>query len=144
MKRSTTIVIAVVTVLCAGLTLGPASRAQTSSAPVQQTATSARFAFGGNVSQVPAEFIGNLIFLPVRVNQGQPSLLVLDSTAPVSSLDPQRATELGIANLQAPVLGLSGVDISLPNLGEIPSSDFGGRVIGQSYGNRRATVVQAL
>jgi hypothetical protein len=132
MKRSTTIVIAVVTVLCAGLTLGPASRAQTSSAPVQQTATSARFAFGGNVSQVPAEFIGNLIFLPVRVNQGQPSLLVLDSTAPVSSLDPQRATELGIANLQAPVLGLSGVDISLPNLGEIPSSDFGGRV-GRAY-----------
>jgi hypothetical protein len=132
MKRSTTIGIAVITALGAGLALRPASRAQTSSAPVQQPATSARFAFGGNVSQVPAEFIGNLIFLPVRVNQGQPSLFELDSTAPVSSVDPQRAAELGIANLQAPVLGLSGVDISLPNLGEIASKDFGARV-GRPY-----------
>jgi PDZ domain len=132
MKRSTTIGIAVITALCAGLALRPASRAQTSSAPVQQPATSARFAFGGNVSQVPAEFIGNLIFLPVRVNQGQPSLLELDSTVPVSSVDPQRAAELGIANLQAPVLSLSGVDISLPNLGETASNDFGARV-GRAY-----------
>jgi PDZ domain len=128
MKRSATIVVAVITVLCAGLALRPPSRAQTGAAPAPQPAPTARFAFGGNVSQVPAEFIGNLIFLPVRVNQGQPSLLVLDSTAPVSSLDPQRATELGIANLQSPVLGLSGVDISLSSLGEIPNNDFGARV----------------
>ena len=68
MKRSTTIGIAVVVVVCAGLALRPASRAQTSAAPAQQPAASARFAFGGNVAQVPAEFIGNLVFLPVRVN----------------------------------------------------------------------------
>ena len=74
MKRSTAIGITVVVVLCTGLTLRPASRAQTSPAPVPQPAASARFAFGGNVAQVPAEFIGNLVFLPVRVNQGQPSL----------------------------------------------------------------------
>jgi hypothetical protein len=132
MKRSTTIGIAVAVALCAGLALRPASRAQTTSAPAQQPAASARFAFGGNVAQVPAEFIGNLILLPVRVNQGQPSLFQLDSTAPFSSADPQRGAELGITDLRAPVLSLSGVDISLPDLGEIANNDFGGRV-GRSY-----------
>jgi hypothetical protein len=132
MKRSTIIGVVVVTAWCAGLALRPPSRAQTSSAPVPQPAASARFAFGGNVAQVPAAFIGNLIFLPVRVNQGQPSLFELDSTAPLSSADPQRAAELGIASLQAPVLSLSGVDISLPNLGEIANNDFGARV-GRAY-----------
>lgn len=132
MKRSTKTGIAVAAALCVGLTLRPASRAQTTSAPAQQPAASARFAFGGNVAQVPAEFIGNLILLPVRVNQGQPSLFQLDSTAPFSSADPQRARELGITDLRAPVLSLSGVDISLPDLGEIANNDFGGRV-GRSY-----------
>ncbi len=132
MKRSATIGIAVVVVVCAGLALRPASRAQTSAAPAQQPAASARFAFGGNVAQVPAEFIGNLVFLPVRVNQGQPSLFVLDSTAPVSSADSQRAAELGIADLRGPVLNLIGVDISLPNLGEIANNSFGARV-GRPY-----------
>ncbi len=132
MKRITTVGVAVVVALCAGLALRPASRAQSSPAPAQQPAVSARFAFGGNVAQVPAEFIGNLILLPVRVNQGQPSLFQLNSTAPVSSADPQRAAELGIANLQAPVLNLSGVDISLPNLGESANNDFGARA-GRAY-----------
>ena len=132
MKRSTAIGIAVAVALCAGLALRQASRAQTTSAPAQQPAASARFAFGGNVAQVPAEFIGNLILLPVRVNQGQPSLFQLDSTAPFSSADPQRGAELGIVDLRAPVLSLSGVDISLPDLGEIADNDFGGRV-GRSY-----------
>jgi hypothetical protein len=132
MKRSTTIGIAVAVALCAGLAWRPASRAQTNSAATQQPAASARFAFGGNVAQVPAEFIGTLIFLPVRVNQGQPSLFQLDSTAPFSSADPQRAAELGIADLRGPVLNLSGVDISLPDLGAIANGDFGARV-GRSY-----------
>src|SRR5271167_1763681 len=127
MKGSTTIGIAVFAALCAGLSLRPESRAQTSSAPTAPAVSSARFAFGGNVAQVPAQFIGNLIFVPVRVNQGQPSLFQLDSTAQFSSADPKRAAELGIVDLRAPVLNLSGVDISLPDLGEIANSDFGPR-----------------
>ncbi len=132
MKRSTTLEIAVFVALCAGLTLRPASRAQSSSAPAPQPVATARFAFGGNVAQVPAQFIGNLVFVPVRVNRGQPSLFQLDSTAQFSSADPKRAAELGIVDLRAPVLNLSGVDISLPDLGEIANSDFGPRV-GRAY-----------
>jgi hypothetical protein len=132
MKRKRMIGVGIVAAFCAGLALGPASRAQTSAAPAQQPGASVRFAFGGNAAQVPAEFIGNLIFLPVHVNQGQPSLFELDSTAAISSVDPQRATELGIANVQASVLNLSGVDISLPDFAQIANNDFGARV-GRTY-----------
>src|ERR1022692_2960184 len=99
MKRKRMIGVGIVAAFCAGLALRPASRAQTSAVPAQQLGASVRFTFGGNAAQVLAEFIGNLIFLPVHVNQGQPSLFELDSTAAISSVDPQRATELGIANV---------------------------------------------
>jgi hypothetical protein len=148
MRRSTTIGVAILVALCAGLMLSPASRAQTSAAPAQQPAGSARFAFGGDTAQVPAEFIGNVILLPVHVNQGQPSLFALDSTAAISSVDPQRAMELGIASTQGAVLGLSGVDLSLPNFTEIANPDFGARV-GRPYegtigGDMLADVVAEL
>jgi hypothetical protein len=132
MKRKTMIGVGIVAAFCAGLALRPASRAQTSAVPAQQLGASVRFTFGGNAAQVLAEFIGNLIFLPVHVNQGQPSLFELDSTAAISSVDPQRATELGIANVQGSVLNLSGVDISLPDFAQIANNDFGARA-GRTY-----------
>jgi hypothetical protein len=60
----------------------------------------AKFDFGGNAAEVPAEFQGNLVFLPVRVNGGQPSLFELDSTTAFSSMDPARAVELGLVSPQ--------------------------------------------
>src|ERR1700721_2895599 len=71
----------------------------------QQTAAPApaRFAFGGNAAEVPAEFVGNLIFVPVDINKSQPSLFVLDSTAPASSVSPTRAGDLGLSSLKDPI-----------------------------------------
>jgi hypothetical protein len=132
MKRKRMIGVGIAAALCLGLALRPASRAQTSAAPAQQPAASVRFRFGGDVAQLPAQFIGNLIFLPVKVNRSQPSLFELNSTAAISSVDPLRATELGIANVQGSVLNLSGVDISLPDFAQIADSDFGARV-GRAY-----------
>jgi hypothetical protein len=132
MKRSTAIGMAVVAALCVGTALRPESRAQTSSASMQQPAATARFAFGGNAAEIPAEFVGNLIFLPVHLNLGQPSLFALDSTAAASSVDPQRAAELGVSNTQGTVLNLSGVDLSLVNFGQFADPDFGARV-GRPY-----------
>jgi hypothetical protein len=139
MKRGTKIGMVVAAALCAGMASRPASRAQTSSAPSQQPAAPAqpqasavRFAFAGDTAQVPAEFIGNLVFVPVHVNQGQPSLFEVDSTAATSSVDPQRAVELGISNAQSAVLSLSGVDIWLASFGESANPDFGARV-GRPY-----------
>jgi PDZ domain len=71
-------------------------RLQSAAAGAQQSAAPARFDFGGNAAEVPAEFQSNLIFLPVRVNGGQPSLFELDTTIGFTSMDPGRAAELGL------------------------------------------------
>ncbi len=88
----------------------------------------ARFAYSGNAAELPATFIDNLVFLQVRVNQSQPSLFELDTTAPISSVDPQRAADLGISDFRAPVLNLTGVDFSLPELGSVANHEFAARV----------------
>jgi hypothetical protein len=110
----------------------PGPRAQANAAPVQQQVADARFAFGGNATEIPATFIGNLVFLPLHINLGQPSLFDVDSTAAVSSVDPERAAELGITDARNPVLNFSGVNISLPSLALSTEKDFAARV-GRPY-----------
>ena len=115
-----------------GLAAQRASRAQADPASAQQPVSSVRFAFGGNAAEIPAEFMGHLVFLPVHVNQGGPSLFQLDSTAKTSSIDPGRAAAVGIASLHAPTLNLSGVDVSLPALAAVANETFAARV-GRPY-----------
>ena len=98
----------------------------------QQPPPRLRFTFGGNAAEIPATFIGSLVFLPVHVNQSAPSLFELDSTAAVSSIDPDRAKEIGIGPTPVPLLDLSGVDISLASLAETAKKDFAGYV-GRPY-----------
>jgi PDZ domain len=133
MKRTIKFGIAAGTLLlCAGLASRPASRAQSTAAAPAPGAAVVRFAFGGNVAQLPAQFDDNLVFVPVRVNQGQPSMFQLDTSAAVSSIDPARARELGVANLRSPVLNLADVDFSLAQLGSQTNTDFGPR-LGRGY-----------
>jgi hypothetical protein len=47
-----------------------------------------RFAFGGNVAQVPMEIRGNQLLLPVRVNQSKPAMFLLATCELHSSIDP--------------------------------------------------------
>ena len=100
----------------------------------QQTASPApaRFAFGGNAAEVPAEFVGNLIFVPVDINKSQPSLFVLDSTAAASSVSPTRAADLGLSNLKDPILNFPGVDIPFTSLPTIDKQDFS-QEVGRPY-----------
>jgi PDZ domain len=116
-----------------GLLFAPtAPRAQSTAAPAQQQASSVRFANGGSAAQIPAQFIGSRIFLPVHVNRRGPCLFELDSTAAVSSIDSGRAAELSIADLRAPVVSLAGVDVSLAALAPVTDNDFAARV-GRAY-----------
>jgi hypothetical protein len=117
--------------VCAGLAARPVSRVQNAAAPTPAAAV-VRFAFGGNVAQPPGQFVDNLVFVPVRVNQSQPSMFQLDTTAAVSSIDPARAAELGAANLRSPVLNLTDVEFSLAQLGSQANSGFGQR-LGRAY-----------
>ena len=128
MMRRMVIAVAFVVALGAGLAWHPGSYAQTTTASPQKPATAARFEFEGNAAELPAKYVGNLIFVPAHVNRSQPSLFVLDTTAPISSIDPKRAAELEIASTQAAVLNLSGVNILLPSFAQIPGNNFGARV----------------
>jgi hypothetical protein len=99
----------------------PSANSQTT---VQQTAAPARFAFGGNAAEIPAEFVGNLIFVPVDINKSQPSLFVLDSTTATSSVSSTRAADLGLNNIKDAILNFPGVDIPFVDLPTIDKSDF--------------------
>jgi len=103
----------------------------------QQAPAPARFTYGGNAAQVPAELIDNLVFLPVRVNNSQPSLFQLDSIASDSSIDPARAGEIGLADIKQAVLNLPGVDIALSGLtaaGKKEASALAGRAFEGTLG----------
>lgn len=131
MKRRTAEFSAAVLMLLAGLAARQAT-VKASDAFAQQPPASAQFHLGGNAAEIPARFVDNLVFLPAGVNQSQPSLFQLDSTATGSAIDPDRAAELGIASLQSPVLNLSGVDVSLASLAQASRKDFGAQV-GRAY-----------
>jgi PDZ domain-containing protein len=133
MKRTTRFgITAGMVLLFALLASKPASRAQNSAAAPAPGAAGVRFAFGGNVAELPAQFVDNLVFVPVRVNQGQPSMFQLNTSAAVSSIDPARAAELGVASLRSPVLSLTGVDFSLAQLDSQANTGFGPR-LGRGY-----------
>ena len=122
---------ATLVVLALAGTARPTPRAQVN-VPPPPPASYARFAFGGNAAEIPAQFIGSLVFLPVRVNQSQPSLYQLDSTAAVSSTDPDRAAELGLPSNSPVALELEGVQVQLPALPAIPKKNFAAQV-GRAY-----------
>jgi hypothetical protein len=146
-KRSEHLVSGAVLLALVGITVPEAfpviaqKSAQTTSQPPAQTSAQlsvpqpsapARFAFGGNAAEIPAEFLNSLIFLPVDVNKTQPSLFELDSTSAASSISPARATELGLTNLQDPVLNLPGVDMPFTNFTTIDKPNFSAET-GQPY-----------
>jgi len=125
-----------VVVILIGMAARPARQPWARSA--SQLGAGARFTSGGYAAEVPAQFVGNLFFLPVRVNGGQPSLFELNSTAPTSSIDPERAAELGLSGggsahaIRDPVLQLPGLEIPFAALPEFARKDFAARV-GQRY-----------
>jgi hypothetical protein len=115
----------------------PAPPAQTSTTPQQAQPSSnagyssVRFAYGGNVAEIPAEFVGGLVLVPLHVNQGQPCLFMLDSTASSTSIDPNRAAELGVPPGSVE-LELAGVTVTLPDLPHVSKPDFDTR-FGRAY-----------
>jgi hypothetical protein len=142
-QKATLLLLSVLVFGCWG---GSTVSGQTAAPASQQTITPARFAYGGNVTQVPVTFIGQRLFLPVTINGGQPSLFMLDSTARFSSIDPGRAAELDLKAeaspsgpdtpagqiIANPTLGLLGVDVPMATLGVAGSADFNA-IVGHAY-----------
>ena len=140
MERRKTVLLAAGVALLVGLAARPAPQAQTNAAPAQTPPASAsasaggstQFTFGGNVAEIPAAFVGGLIFVPLHVNQSEPCLFVLDSTAASSSIDPTRATELGITPGAAAELEFAGVSLKLAALPSASRPNFGTQ-FGRAY-----------
>jgi hypothetical protein len=123
----------------------------------QENSGPARFAYGGNAAQNPAAFIGNLIFMPVRIDQGKPLLFELDSSAAATSVDPgyaptvstsAGATDSAIRNC---VLTLPGVQLPMSALAFAGKSAFGSQTgllylgtLGADFFNRLVIVVDYL
>jgi hypothetical protein len=132
MKRERIIDFIPIVVLLMAFAASPAPRAQTGSSAGQQTPARIRFAYGGNASEIPATFLGNLIFLPTRINNAQPSMFLLDSTAAATSIAPGRVTELGLGALENPVLNLPGVDFPFEALLAVARDNLAAQT-GRSY-----------
>jgi hypothetical protein len=125
-------------VLC-GWAARPSQTAQQSAKPAAPAApsaprdpTAARFSFQGDAAQIPAVFLHNLIFMPVRVNGGKPVLLELDSAAEKSSIDRKVAGDTVSNALQYAMLALPGVQVPFVTLPLISRDDFAQQV-GQPY-----------
>lgn len=118
--------------LCLCWAGNPSAGAQAPSNPAPQSTPAAKFENGGNAAQIAAAFVDHLVFVPVRVNQSEPSLFELDTSARDSSLDPGRATELALGAGKSPVLNLSGLDVAFSDLAKTPKPDFGVR-LGRTY-----------
>jgi hypothetical protein len=134
-RRRAKFLVACCIVLC-GWATRPALPAQQSAKPAPPAApqdpTAARFSFAGDAAQIPAVFLRNLIFMPVRLNGGKPVLFELDSAAAKCAVDRKVAGDTASNALQYAVLALPGVQLPVVTLPVISRDDFAQQV-GQPY-----------
>ena len=110
----------------------PAAPQTARPAPGPQDVTSPRFSYGGDASQIPAVFLRNLIFLPVRLNGGKPGLFELDSAAEKCAVDRNMAADPTGNEMHYAVLALAGVQLPFVTLPVVSRDDFAPQV-GQPY-----------
>jgi PDZ domain len=91
-----------------------------------------RFSFGGNVADVLGTFIQDVILLPTKLGQSEPSLFVLDTSASATSISTQRAKELGFGGNQPATLVLPGLMFPFESLPAAPRAGFASD-IGRPY-----------
>jgi PDZ domain len=134
MSRQYAILLMFISTLALSFSLEPALRGQSPAAPAQENTAPARFAYSGSAAQAPATFVANLLFLPVRIDLGKPSLFELDSTAAATSVDPSRVTDPALpidaskTNIQNCILNLPGVELPMSSLPVAAKKDFGAQM----------------
>ncbi len=93
------------------------SQSQSAQTPALQDPSAIRYSYGGNAVEIPATFLGNVIFLPVQVNGGAPGFFLFDSTAPVTTVEPSAAQSVDAnAALSYAVLKMPGIQIPMATL----------------------------
>ncbi|HTS13091.1 MAG TPA: PDZ domain-containing protein [Candidatus Limnocylindrales bacterium] len=117
--------------LCLTAAGKPQSNGQAKSAPAQWP-SHPLFAYRGNAAEIPAAFIENLVFLPVTLNESKPSLFALDTSAKMTSVDPERAKETGLVTNQRVALITPGVLFPFDSIPAIARPDLAAE-IGRPY-----------
>jgi hypothetical protein len=130
---------------------------QSPAPPAQENSAPARFAYGGNAAQNPAVFIGNLIFIPVRIDQAKSLLFELNSGAAATSVDPgyvptvSNSTGASDSTIRNCLLTLPGVQLPMSALVVADKNDFGSQTgllyqgtLGADFFNRLVIVVDYL
>jgi hypothetical protein len=133
-RRSAKFLLAGCILLCGWAARPALPQQQQNAAPVPgpQDVTSPRFSYGGNAAQIPAVFLRNLIFMPVRLNGGKPTLYELDSAAEKCAVDRNVAGDSTGNALRYAVLALPGVALPFVTLPVVSRADFAQQV-GQPY-----------
>jgi hypothetical protein len=73
-----------------------------------------RFAYRGNVAEVPAEMVCERLFVPVRVNQGKPALFAITTASPNSLISEGSApTDQGLTQA---MLALPGLEMKISGI----------------------------
>jgi hypothetical protein len=92
-----------------------------------------RFAYAGNVAQIPLENVSGRMLMPVRVNAGKPGFFLVATGGPRTVLDPkpwlpQDAAAATQIDFEKTLFSLAGLDMQVANL--IPASlvDFSDQV----------------
>jgi PDZ domain len=131
MSRHYAIFLTFICTLTLSFSFEPALRGQSPEAVAQENTAPARFAYSGSAAQVPATFIANLLFLPIRIDLGKPSLFELDSRAAATSVDPSVVSDPALpidaskTNIQNCILNLPGVELPMGSLAVVARKDFG-------------------
>jgi hypothetical protein len=111
MNRYASVIASLVALLFGSSFLASPLRAQAPAAPNSQSVSDAQFSYA---AQIPASFVHNLIFVPVRINGGIASLFELDSSAEHTSIEPAHAKELGLP--VGPAGTVDRVELTMPGL----------------------------
>jgi hypothetical protein len=157
MRRRTVPFVLLIFIATLGFVFESSLPGQSPAPTVQENSAPAQFAFGGNAAQNPAAFIGNLIFIPVRIDQGKPLLFELNSSAAATSVDPGFAptgpNSAGAADsaIRNCVLTLPGVQLPMSVLAVVGNDTFSSQTgllyqgtLGADFFNRLVIVVNYL
>jgi hypothetical protein len=102
----------------------PQAPPQQQAAPAVVDPNAIRYSFGGNVAQIPATFLNNVIFIPMQVNGGTPGFFLLDSTAEKTTIEPSAAPGATGNSLSYAVLKMPGVQVPMATLQVVAHPKF--------------------
>jgi PDZ domain-containing protein len=111
----------------------PAAPAAPSNGIVTSGGVAYRFAYAGNVAQIPLENVSGRMLMPVRVNAGKPGFFLVATGGPRTALDPkpwlpQDAADASTIDFKKTLFSLPGLDMQVAELMPVSLVDYSDQV----------------